>query len=549
MGPSDGAGIAQLIQLISVYTGLKIREQDQAALCKKVSLRMQALRLTHLEQYHRLLAEPSFQSDREWQELMVLLTTGESYLFRDQGQLSLLKQQILPELIQRRQLVQRQQGLSKPSLRIWSAGCSTGEEAYSLAILVYELLPDLENWNLTILGTDINPRAIEAAQKGIYSDWSFRTINPELQQQFFHRAGGGWELNTKIRKMVTFQTGNLVKDVFPTTGSELHDLDLILCRNVFIYFNTAAISSVSTKFYQTLRLGGYLMAGHAELHGQDLGCFQIKIFPESVLYQRGDNACLGNSTGNSNQLSHHRSSQLAALPLSSGSDSAITSVVNRSNLRSPAVKPSWMPSGRQPHVTPAAKLPPKVDNRSSLRAVPSLSPGSTPIEDIPARPTYLQQAELYFDQGDYLKAIQAAGQAMQDQFYQFDAYYLMAQASANLGQYQQAEQFCHQAIASNSLALQPYYLLARIAEEQGKTEETKSLLKRIIYLSPSEITAYLELGSLYAKECDVVRAKKMRMTALELIQKLPPHAKVDTQQELRAGELLLCVRKLLKNEA
>jgi chemotaxis protein methyltransferase CheR len=327
----NDALIQQFIQLISTHTGLHIREQDREALCKKIWARMKLLNLSVAENYYQLLqtgkhhnspsqtlAYPSGngngfvgrqplrgtgngnaegergtrtlrangESDREWRELALLLTTGESYFFRDQGQFTLLKTRMLPELIEHRKKAQYREGEAKPSLRIWSAGCSTGEEAYSLAVLVKELIPDYEQWNILILGTDINQESIEKAKLGIYDAWSFRMVDTELQRRYFYQWKTSWKVDERIRKMVTFRYGNLMKDHFPSLISYIHNVDLILCRNVFIYFDFKAISVVLEKFYNTLRPGGYLIAGHTELHGQNLDQLETKVFPQSVVYQK-----------------------------------------------------------------------------------------------------------------------------------------------------------------------------------------------------------------------------------------------------------------------
>ena len=187
--------------------------------------------------------------------------------------------------------------IKKPCLKIWSARCSSGEEPYSLAIMVKELIPDLIDWNILILGTDINPESIEKAEQVIYDSWSFRQVEPQIQKQYLHQQKMRWEVDGQIRKLVKFRCMNLFQEAFPNQLSVLHNIDAIVCRNVFIYFNSAAIATVLEKFYQTLNPGGYLIAGHTELHGQNLGQLQPKIFPESVVYQRSENLQIGSNSG------------------------------------------------------------------------------------------------------------------------------------------------------------------------------------------------------------------------------------------------------------
>jgi len=272
-------GIKQaFIRLITKHTGLEIRERDQVTLSEKIFLRMKALQLSFPEDYYQLLESPTFDSHQEWQKLVVLITNLESYFFRDKEQLNMLRNHLLPELINRKK--------NNKTIRLCSAGCSTGEEPYSLAILLKELLPDLEEWNLLILGIDINQEALQKAKEGIYRPWSFRNTSAAIKQRYFQVINNQYHLAPQIKQMLTFQSLNLVKEPFPQPNSELRDFDLILCRNVFIYFEASAIAKVLDKFYHALQPLGYLITGHAELYGQKLSQFQTKVFPESLVYQR-----------------------------------------------------------------------------------------------------------------------------------------------------------------------------------------------------------------------------------------------------------------------
>ena len=150
----------EIKERIGTELGLLVREQDDDALRKVITERVSALNLTDEEQYNQLL-NSNGDIFRERQELTIPLTAGETYFFRDVGQHALLKERILPELLERHHATH--------SLRMWSAACSTGEEAYSLAILLDEIMGEPAQWNILILGTDINRHAIEKAQRGIAS--------------------------------------------------------------------------------------------------------------------------------------------------------------------------------------------------------------------------------------------------------------------------------------------------------------------------------------------------------------------------------------------
>lgn len=524
-----------LIKLIAIRTGLQIRQQDQAHVCKKILARMQALRISDLAQYCSLLEASTPTSDREWQNLVAVLTTGESYLFRDQGQIDLLKNKILPELIDYQKNLKIKQGKQKSSLKIWSAGCSTGEEAYSLAILIHQLLPNQNDWQITILGTDINPEAIKKAKQGIYNSWSFRTISSELWRQYFFPHQSNWKIDPQIQQKVKFCTGNLIQDKFPDTASEIYDLDLIICRNVFIYFNATAIATVLSKFYHSLRPGGYLMTGHAELCGQELHQFQTLVKPESVVYQR----CFPSAfpyamASDQHQLLGQQAqqrSQNQAIELEKNWNSATDLILKDGKPQ----KLPQSPSQYWPKQSNAANK--AIDNQVSEKNQVALCQAA------------LKQAENSLQSGMYTLAVKASQQVTNYDPTNFDAYYVMAQAYANLGQYQAAKDCCQKAITLDTISLKPHYLLAKIAEEQSDLELAKSILKKIIYLDSKAIAAYLDLGAIYAKENDLVRATKMRRSAFELLKQLPSETTIEHQHHLSAGELLAHLRRLLPKQA
>ena len=268
--------VEKFARLVSSQTG--IREENTKKLQDILVQRMQCLKLHGPAAYVCLLKLQSDEALTEWNTLMPLLMNSETYFFRDQGQFTLLKDVILPDLIER-QKVQR-------SLRIWSAGCSSGEEPYSLAILVDQLLPGRKDWNVSILGTDINPVGIQKAQQGIYGPWAFRLVSPDLQRQYFIKQTDTWTLKDHIRDMVTFRRGNLYKDAFPSLVWGVYDMDLILCRNVFLYFQDQATEQVLKKMTDALRNGGYLMTGHNELRPEILGELETRVFTSGIVYQR-----------------------------------------------------------------------------------------------------------------------------------------------------------------------------------------------------------------------------------------------------------------------
>lgn len=271
--------------LIQRHTGLIIREIDLPDCLRLIEERTQALHFADSRDYYRLLSQDSSQltNAQEWQHLYTQLTTGETYFFRDRNQLQTISEHLLPRLL----ATKAKQSTVTPSLRVWSAGCSTGEEPYSLAILLKTQLPDLWQWQVHLLATDLSQAALDHARRGCYRNWSFRQTPSDFRAQYFHaQSNHTWELDASIRRQVTFRQHNLLADLIPNPVKNIHSFDLIICRNVFIYFSAATIATILAKFWDALVPGGYLITGHGELHGQNLGAFDILHFSESMVLQR-----------------------------------------------------------------------------------------------------------------------------------------------------------------------------------------------------------------------------------------------------------------------
>jgi len=216
-----------------------------------------------------------------WQRVIQVATIGETYFFRDRSQMDVLKHSTLPHLIQNRQ----DTGLKR--LRIWSAGCSTGEEPYSIAIMLRDLVPDIKNWDIHILATDLNKNYLERAKRGLYRSWSFRSETPPTcQQQWFVKAEGGYQIDVSIREMVTFAPLNLADEMYTVFNHPVMQMDIILCRNVLIYFDRFTVSNIIKRFHGALNETGWLVLGHSESSHMTSQPFQVHNFDGAVHYQK-----------------------------------------------------------------------------------------------------------------------------------------------------------------------------------------------------------------------------------------------------------------------
>lgn len=477
----EAAVLRRFEELIRARAGIQMREQEAALLSQTLRTRMAARRFASPPQYLDFLAASTPDAQEEWKALFVLLTNQESYFFRDAEQLQVIREQLLPVLLQRNRETR--------TLRIWSAGCSTGEEPYSLAMMLEDVVPSREEWRVLILGTDLSEAALERARRGVYGAWSFRALSEGVRDRFFVARGKEWEVRPQLRHSITWAHGNLFDDPFPTSSSALHDMDLIVCRNVFIYFGRDAVTHVLRKFSATLRPEGFLVTGHAELHGAPLGDLQARSFPQSVIYQCGS----------------------ASIPDKVPSQKAHT--------------PPRFPSAPLPAPNVVAPTPKKA------APLPKAEPSDA-----------LAQATAWIGQGRPVEALQLLKTCLERQPSDLAALCLAAQAQANLGRLDEAEVLCQRAIAVSSFAALPYQMLARIAAERGDAELAKSLLKKVIYLNPSLVRAYLELSAIYAREDDAPRAAQMKRAALSLLsdqneENWVPSEPYAVEERLTVGEI------------
>ncbi|MBI1883280.1 MAG: hypothetical protein HYS08_03635 [Chlamydiae bacterium] len=254
-------------------SGLYFSEDRKASLQQKLDERIRICeRATYEEYFHYLKFHP--QGRLELKALLDLLTIGETYFFRNEPQFEALRDYVLPNILKEK----------KDTLRIWSAGCSTGEEPYSIAMLLREHLTFFENWEISILATDINQNVLKAAQEGIYNARAVHAMPTEYLQKYFVQKGQKFWISEEIKKMVQFQYHNLVRD--PFSLPLMQNLDILFCRNVIIYFNIETIRRILSQFAECLLTDGFLFVGHAETLWNLSDDFSPIEFPQTFLYQK-----------------------------------------------------------------------------------------------------------------------------------------------------------------------------------------------------------------------------------------------------------------------
>ncbi|NJL54970.1 protein-glutamate O-methyltransferase CheR [bacterium] len=266
-----------LVSLVQDRTGLVLNKHQVEELQHLV---VEAMATHHLGELKEFLQVFPFTHPL-WQGFIQRLTIGETYFFRNAAHFNALRHEILMPLIAER----RKSGFRQ--LRLWSAGCATGEEPYSLAMLLRELIHDIEDWAITLLATDINAGFLDAAREGLYGQRAFRGETPSwIQPRWFRLESGKYRLNQDVRQMVMFRPLNLVTDAYPSAESFTANMDVILCRNVTIYFNEATTRHVTDRFYRALNDKGWLVVGHSEPNSAIYGAFSSRNLRNTVVYQK-----------------------------------------------------------------------------------------------------------------------------------------------------------------------------------------------------------------------------------------------------------------------
>ncbi|MGB9092804.1 MAG: protein-glutamate O-methyltransferase CheR [Gallionella sp.] len=276
--------LSRLSELVAEQTGLNFPQERWSDLERGIAAAARDLNCQDSESCARwLLSAPLTRHTNE--VLASHLSIGETYFFREKQNLGILEEHILPPLLQvRRQNEQRR-------LRIWSAGCCTGEEAYTIAILLDRLIPDLKEWNITILATDFNPKFLRKAAQGVYGEWSFRDAPGWLRERYFTEgADGRLEILPRIRKMVTFSYLNFADDVYPSLSNNTGAMDVIFCRNVLMYFTEQRAKQVADNFHRALVDGGWIIVSPSEASNMLLSSFAPVEFRDAVLYRKMVNA-------------------------------------------------------------------------------------------------------------------------------------------------------------------------------------------------------------------------------------------------------------------
>ena len=451
------AAFPELKEHVVRTTGLAYIADRDADLAQRLHRRLAARGCRTCGEYLRHLRAPG--SDAEQEALVQELTIGETYFFRFQEQFDALRERVIPQLLERNRESRR--------LRIWSAGCATGPEPYTLSILLREEFgAALRGWDVEILGTDLNTAFLRQADAGSYGEWALRSLPATRRASYFARAGNEWTVRAPYREWVRFQPHNLVEHPFPPPAAS-GLVDLILCRNVMIYFDQATIQQVIRRFAAALTEGGWLVIGHAEMTADVESILRPVQAGQVVFYQKAP------------------VSEVSGQP--------------------PVPPPIFaLPRGAAPK--PAAPSPAHIRTRKAVPARPASSVSKQPAD--------LSQLRALADRGDWRAAADCGRRLVEAEPLNADAQFYLALVLESAGESEAAEQSLRRAVyLQRSHALAHYHLGRLLTGRKGAGAGRKALENALHAVSHLPDDAPLAGGELTAGELRRAVDAQMRAEA------------------------------------
>jgi chemotaxis protein methyltransferase CheR len=388
------------------------------------------------------------------------LTNSETYFWREPQVFEAFSQNTLMELIDSKNDKEK-------IIKIWCAGCSTGEEAYSIAIALHRTIPNIKDWEITILATDINTKALAKARTGVYTSWSFRNSPSWFKSSYFKSQNNKeYIVNTEIKNMVTFSSFNLTSEKFFTSLGLNYKFDIIFCRNVLMYFTEGWADKIAHNLYNSLSEEGWLLVSSCELSSDLFPKLTPVNFPGAILYKKSKNNFSESKMPDSEANAWKFFKGLSSLP-------------------------------------------------TGIKEVMQLFSATSIHEDLAIRDK--NKTEAPFQTEIITKDIVKPKLLSKTQEDVLNENKLSIRSLADQGHLTEALSVCNSVIASDKLIPGLYFLKASILQEQNKCREAIKSLKQAIYIDPDYIMGHFTLGNLFIRQGIVKEANRYFTNALELL--------------------------------
>ena len=478
-------------QQIARHFGLQFQENQWSSLQLYLKNIARDLRISdELFGIYQLLSK-DFLPDYQYDIFTKHLTIGETYFFREPVALEFFRNEILINLLAEQQRTGKW-------IRIWSAGCSSGEEPYTLAMIINEMIPENENRKIDIWATDINVDAINRARAGIYAAWSFRATSDEMKARYFISRGRNFEIIPSVKKLVRFGKLNLAD--FKTADSEFPNghFDVIFCRNVLMYFVPDIAKSVASSFHKALTHEGWLITSQVELNDSYFSDFSRRMYQQGIFYAK-------------TQLATTRTESIRK-------------------------------TAKQPVPTPVRK--------KITIPVPIPKPTSEPVPVPAATATQLTPGEsilnLYAD-ARYQDCIRMCEIHLLKHSTDTNVELLLIKSYASVGKLNDARTRIEKMIEKESLSADLWYLYSTILTECEEWSLAEKALVKTLYLSPDHLAANFALASMYKKKGSPQVAEKYYTHVSKLLHDTGDDVPVGSFEGMTAGSLRQLIH-LTKNQ-
>ncbi|MEX2182613.1 MAG: CheR family methyltransferase [Gemmatimonadaceae bacterium] len=467
-------------------TGLVFGATRRSAFDEALSAAMRRATANDPEVYlDRLSNEPALLDD-----LVADITVGETYFFREPQQLAVFRNSVLPALVSER-------ATGEP-LRVWSAGCASGEEPYTLAIILHE--QQLAQ-PAHIIGTDLSRAALAQARRARYTRWSLRGVSSEVTKTYFKQAGDRFILAPKIREAVDFRYLNLAEDSYPSLPTGIWGMNLILCRNVLIYFDAETVARVARRLLDALSDDGWLLLGASDPVLSDLVPCDVVVTEAGLAYRRRGRRAVRLGAGPASRSAAISTPALPAFP----------EVERFEPQSSPPLAPPF------PEAAPEA-APPAV--AVALAAADGVA-----------------EALVAYAARDYVRAAELAGGLVQRGNADPALQVVLVRALANRGELDAAGRACAAALDVQRTSAELTYLHAVLLSEAGRYSDAAVAARRALYLDGGFVAAHLALGGALARLGEIDGAKRAYRNAERLLNGMSPTETVPSSDGELAGRL------------
>lgn len=489
--------------LILKESGIFFNIDQKDALSMNLDERRQETNQKSHRDYYIFLSEGA-SAQKELAALLDSITIGETDFFRTSAHFEVFRKIVLPEIVARK--IGSFSGAAyrpnEPVIRIWSAGCSTGEEPYSLAMSVMEEIPGLvEQGAVSIIASDVNRERIAKAKQGIYKERAIKNLSPDFLYKYFtptgHDARGNanYEINYAVKKLVKFFNHNLAKD--STNLDYMTDMDVIFCRNVLIYFDLPSTKKIIDSFCSSLNDDGYLFIGPAESLWQISDKFRPVEFPHVFVYKK--------------QFLSVKEEEKTFINIPEIDLGEISFIQEE----------------------PSAEL-----SAAMAEAAPKEEEKAVGVlEEI------YQKGISLFKEKEYNKALDIFDEIIRGNPKFIQAYFAKATLLSNQGKYNEAIFELNKIIKVDNLFIEAYYLMGVLFDRLGDLNKAAEVFQKVIYINPEVVLAYFNLGNIFSYQKKFKKAQREFKNAIDILSKRPSDETVAFSEDVTTDVLLAACKK------